>query len=790
MKIAKVVDPLSPYRRTSFFSKITIKRFKVFVKRAFIFFLSCLLLFFILNWIFPVRTGIEYSTIITDEQGQVLHAFLTRDQKWRFKTELSEISPLLRKTIIEKEDKYFYRHPGVNVLAVIRAAFNNIIHRKRTSGASTITMQVARLLEPKRRTWWNKVVEMFRALQLEWKLSKEEILQLYLNLVPYGSNIEGVKSASELYLKKAPDHLSLAEITALSIIPNRPSSLIPGKHNDRIILERNKWLKRFAEEKVFTQKEIEVALNEPLNIRRNSVPRYIPHLALKLKKQGGDIIKTNIKLNTQLKIEKLVADYSHALQLNGIRNAAVIVIDNRTHKVISYIGSYNFSDTADGGQVNGAAAIRQPGSTLKPLLYGLCMDEGLLTPKMMLTDVAVNFQGYAPENYDRKFNGFVTMEYALEHSLNIPAVKSLQQLGKDYFIKKLVLCDFKQIEKDQRKLGLSLILGGCGATLEELTGLYSSFANEGMYIQPSYADHIGRYKKMRILSTASTFMLNEILSKVNRPDFPINWQATEHMPKIAWKTGTSYGRRDAWSIGYNKHYTVGVWAGNFSGTGVADLSGANNATPLLFRIFNTIDYDSDEEWFQMPKDCESRIVCSETGLPPNDQCTNLITDYFIPLISSNKKCDNLQEIAVSNDEKISFCKDCMPEKGYKKKYYKILPTEIQLFFDDNKIAYQKIPPHNPDCSKIFKESGPMITSPVNGSEYLISKKDPEPLQLVCQAAPDVSKVYWYINNKFFKASEAKTKQFFIPDEGPVKISCTDDKGRNRDIWITVKKVSL
>ncbi len=706
------------------------------------------------------------------------------------KTELNEISPLLRKTIIAKEDKYFYRHLGVNPFAVVRATFKNIFSMRRTSGASTITMQVARALKPRKRNIGSKLIEMFRAFQLEWKYSKDEILQMYLNLVPYGGNLEGVKSASLLYFQKNPDHLSLAEITALSIIPNRPSSLVIGKNNDLIIQERNRWLKKFAADKIFTQKEIEDALAEPLTANRGTVPHYAQHLSYKLKKQGGDIFNTNLDLNTQLKTEKLVEDYIRSQRLKNIKNAAVIIIDNRTHKVISYIGSSNFNDSTDGGQVNGAAAIRQPGSTLKPLLYAICMDEGLLTPKKILSDVSVNYAGYAPENYDQKYNGYVTVEYALEHSLNIPAVKSLKLIGKDPLIQKLSSCGFKQIEKDRNKLGLSMILGGCGTTLEELTGLYSAFANEGIYISPSYKKEDTVHKKITVISPEANFMINEILSKVNRPDFPLNWQATERMPKIAWKTGTSYGRRDAWSIGYNKNFTVGVWVGNFSGTGVPELSGANTATPLLFKIFNTIDYDSDEEWFTQPKDCESRMVCSETGLMPADHCTNLVMDYFIPLISSTSRCNNLQEIMIAADEKISYCKNCVPEAGYKKKMYKMMEPEMQAWFEENKMAYNKIPAHNPDCETIFKGNAPMITSPANGSEYLLNKKDKEPLQLVCKTASDVSKVYWYINNKFYKASAAGEKQFFIPEEGPVKISCTDDKGRNRDIKITVRYVNL
>ncbi|MFI5129046.1 MAG: penicillin-binding protein 1C [Chitinophagales bacterium] len=771
--------------------RITKKLILKFVKRLGIVIVALFMLFFLLNWIFPLHDKIEYSTIVTDNNGEVINAYLTGDQKWRMKTELDEISPLLRKTIIAKEDKYFYSHPGINPVAATRAFFKNIFRMKRTSGASTITMQVARALEPRKRNIGSKLIEMFRALQLEWKYDKDDILQMYLNLVPYGGNIEGVKSASQLYFRKNPDHLSLAEITALSIIPNRPSSLVMGKNNDRIVEERNRWLRKFAADKVFTEKEIEDALVEPLAASRGTVPHYIPHLSYKLKKTlRGDLIETNIELNTQLKTEKLVEDYVRTQRLRNIKNAAVVIIDNKTHKVVTYVGSSAFMDPTDGGQVNGANAVRQPGSTLKPLLYALCFDEGLLTPKAVVSDVAVNYQGYAPENYDQKFNGYVTVEYSLDHSLNIPAVKSLKLLGQETLIQKLIQCNFKQIQKDQRKLGLSMILGGCGTTLEELTGMFSLFANNGNYISPSFTRDDTAHAAKNIVSAAAAYMTNEILSKINRPDFPLNWSATERMPKIAWKTGTSYGRRDAWSIGYNKSYTVGVWVGNFSGVGVADLSGANVATPLLFKIFNTIDYDSDEEWFTPPNDCEIRQVCSETGLVPTDHCTNITSDYFIPLISSNQSCNNWQEIMISPEEKVSYCKGCVPENGYKKKWYKLTGPDMQSWYEDNRISYSKIPEHNPDCELIFKGNAPFITFPVNGSEYLISKKSPDPLQLICKTSNDVSKVYWYVNNRFYKACNAGEKQFFVPEEGPVKISCTDDKGRNRDIKIMVKYVNL
>ncbi len=761
------------------------KRIKPFIFVTGIF----IALMIFLHLLFPLKVELSYSKTITDGSGEIIHAFLTPDEKWRMETSLPEISDLLKKTIIAKEDKYFYYHPGVNPGAILRAAAMNLVRGKRTSGASTITMQVARALNPGKRSYTKKLTEMFRAIQLELRYSKEEILQIYLNLVPYGGNIEGVKSASLLYFKKNPDHLSLAEITALSIIPNRPSSLVIGRHNAEIVKERNKWLRRFASEKLFTQKEIADALEEPLNAERGTVPRYIPHLAAKLKNRAETNLQTYIDPGLQIKTEKLVQDHVRASSLKNITNAAVIIMDNNSGQVITYVGSADFHDAKRSGQVNGAKAIRQPGSTLKPLVYALAIDEGILTPAFRLTDVATNYNGYSPENYDRNFNGLVSVEYALAHSLNIPAVRTLQNLGLEDFIHSLSRSGFQQIQKDQRKLGLSIVLGGCGASLEELTGLYSAFAREGVYMSPLYTAGTP-VQKQRLISTASAYMITEMLSKANRPDFPINWSSTERMPKIAWKTGTSYGRRDGWSIGYNRKYTVGVWCGNFSGEGAADLSGANTATPLLFKIFNTIDYDSDESWFKAPDDCDFRMVCSETGMVPAAHCRNIIMDEFIPMVSSTAVCNNMAETAVSADEKYSYCKSCMPLAGYKLKIYPVISAEMRNYYQERNIIFRNIPAHNPDCEMIFKNGAPSIIAPKNGHEYLISKSEKQPLMLECRVSNDVNRIHWYINNRYYKSSDAGTRQFFMPEEGKVKISCTDDKGRNRDVWIDVKFIDL
>ena len=751
---------------------------------------AAILLLFVLHLVFPLPDKLSYSAMITDRNGELIHAYLTPDEKWRMRVELDEISPLLRKTIIHKEDKQFYRHWGINPFAMARALFRNITSRKRTSGASTITMQVARALEPKARTLPNKCIEMFRALQLEWTYSKDEILRLYLNLVPYGGNIEGVKSAAYLYFDKDPDHLSLAEITALSIIPNRPGSLVPGKHNAAIVAQRNKWLRRFAAEKLFTEKEIADALAEPFDVQRRSVPREAPHLSARLALSGQYHIASTIDRNTQLMTEKLVADYVRSLRRQGIQQAAVLIIDNENRDVLAYVGSGDFLDSTDGGQVDGITAVRQPGSTLKPLVYGLCFDAGVLTPRKMMNDVPVNYAGYAPENYDRRFNGPVTVAYALEHSLNIPAVRALHLLGKEPMIDALGKAGFRQVIAKQRGLGLSMVLGGCGTTLEQLTGLYAAFAQDGLYRAPRYTRTDSSGKETRLLSEGSAYLVTDILSRINRPDFPLHWEATAHLPQIAWKTGTSYGRRDAWSIGYNRRYTIGVWVGNFSGQGNPGLSGAETATPLLFRIFNSLDYDPDRAWFSPPASLDERQVCVETGMPAAEHCQHRVLDYFLPGISATLPCDNVQLVSVSEDGKISYCKSCEPASHFRRKPYPVLSPDLVQWMQANQAAYTSIPPHNPNCEKVFGEGRPQIIAPQNGNTYYIHRKHPEPLQLRCETGNDVARVYWYINNAYYKTTAASAAPFFLPPEGRVKISCTDDKGRNRDITITVVYADL
>ncbi len=746
-------------------------------------------MFLLLDWYAPLRLSTAYSQVVLAQDSTILHAYLTPDQKWRLKTELSEISPSLRKMLLQKEDKYFYYHAGINPIAFLRAAASNIWYGRRESGASTITMQVARLLEPKRRTYVGKLWEILRAFQLEWHYSKDEILQLYLNFVPYGGNIEGVKSASMLYFGKMPLQLSLAEVVTLTIIPNRPNSLTLGKDNEVIFKERNRWLQRLLKAGVFPAQYLQNAMREALHTTRLPAPELAPQFCHRVIRQypTKSTLHTTLNSEKQAKAENLVQAYMQRLKHLGISNAAVLIVNNETKAVEAYVASADFDDKFHSGQVDGIQAVRSPGSTLKPLVYGLAIDRGIITPKIMMADVPSSFSGFEPENFFKRFLGNVTAEQALIQSLNIPAVALMEQVGTASFIRKLEQAQFKQIHKDRKKLGLSMILGGCGVSLEELTMLFSAVASKGKFAPAQFLSNLKKTKDAQgqLLSPESAYLVSEMLAQATRPDLPTKFANTYKLPKIAWKTGTSYGRRDAWCVGYNPRYTIGVWVGNFSGEGVNRLIGAEIATPLLFQIFNALEYDKGGEWFNAPKGLKPRYVCSETGNLPTEHCTHRVMDYYIPLVSSAQRCKHIQEVWVATDEQTSYCLACLPATGYKAKLYPYISPEMRTFYDGHGQAYSRIPPHNPSCRQVSTEGAPAIISPAQDREYIIDRENPPELLLQCKVESDVQKVYWYINGQFLRHATPQERVFFKPTLGYQKIACTDDKGRNKEISIRV-----
>ncbi len=739
-----------------------------------------------MDLLFPLPVRKEFSKEIHAKDGTLLSAYLASDDKWRLRTELEEISPELIKAIIEKEDSWFYWHLGVNPISIFRAVFDNIFSGQVESGASTITMQVARLLEPKPRTYLNKFAEMFRAIRLEIKYSKKEILELYLSLLPFGGNIEGVKSASYIYFNRPPDKLSLAQCITLAVIPNDPNSLRLDRLNEKIVSKRNQWIKKFREKKIFSDSDLNDALNELIETNRFAIPVSAPHFSYFVKENfDGDIIYSTLDPIIQHTAENILLRNVKKVFYKGITNGAVLVIDNKNSSVVAYCGSADFYDEGSFGQVNGISAIRSPGSTLKAALYAYAFDEGNLTPKMKFADIPTDFYGYQPENYDLKFYGNVSTEFALINSLNIPAVKLLEQTGLSNFIHFLEGCGFDQIQKQKDNLGLSLVLGGCGTNLQELTRLFTSFARNGKLYPLNFIQIDEHGKEKQIFSEESSYLVANILSGTNRSDIADVSNYTK-LPKFAWKTGTSYGKRDAWAIGFNPNFTIGIWMGNFNGVGSPNLSGSEVAVPLLFDLFNAIDYDSDIKWFKMPEGLFTREVCSESGLIPTNYCPNIIVDFSIKGKSHNEICKIHQPVYVSLDETLQYCTGCLPSNNYKKLVYPVFQPELTVWLSQNKNDFKSPPAHNPDCTAKFAERGPRILSPSEDYEYLLEENSGQEILLLAASDGRVKTHYWYVNDKFFSKGKPGERIFFHPKEKELNITCLDDKGRDDRVSINIK----
>ncbi|MDZ7764126.1 MAG: penicillin-binding transpeptidase domain-containing protein [Melioribacteraceae bacterium] len=529
------------------------------------------------------------------------------------------------------------------------------------------------------------------------------------------------------------------------------------------------------------------AKDEPVTAARFEITNSAPHFSqVVAANYNQDELNTSLDQSIQKKAESLLANYVNRVKQKGVTNGSVLIIDNKTNSVVGYCGSADFYDEQNSGQVNGITSVRSPGSTLKPALFALAFDQGLLTPKMKLLDIPTDFGGYEPENYDLKFYGDVTAEFALINSLNVPAVRLLGKTGLSNFINALTKSGFQTIEKSREKLGLSLILGGCGVTLEELTRLFASFSNGGKIPQFKYLLNENESDGAKVFSVESSYLISNILSKNERPDFPVEFLHSTKLPKIAWKTGTSYGKRDAWAIGFNLNYTIGVWMGNFDGKGSPHLSGAEMAVPLLFDLFNAVDYDSQSEWFDLPENLSVRKVCSKTGLLPSKNCANLVDDYYIRGVSTNQQCELFKETYVDDEKTVEYCPECLPKENYKKVYYPFYDPELTLWQIRNNIEVKRPPNHNPNCSAKFSSGGPKIISPSVEFEYFVERENKEEILLQAASHPNVKIHYWFVNDKFYKKCMPSEKVFLKPKEGNLKITCMDDRGRESSINISVR----
>ena len=866
---------------------------------------SILLLFVIANWCFPLpktRLHPPPSYIVLDRNGEWLRAFLADDGMWRFRKEVSShqspvirletgnysVSPFLHQAMLTAEDRWFYYHFGINPVSIVTALYDNIKAGEIVRGGSTITMQLARLMEPKARTIPNKLIEMFRALQLELTYSKSEILNFYFSMLPYGGNIVGTETASRFYFTKPQHAISLGEAALLAALPNAPEDLRPDRFPENARQARAKILNRLLARRQISEGQWREALQEPIPTKRYPLPFNAPHLSRMLVKgnrwkteaRTDGRIYTTVDSKVQETASRILREYLNAsaiagsqrLPIHGASTGAIVVMDTESRHVLAMVGSHDFFDQPALGQVNGTLAPRSPGSTLKPFVYALAIEQGLITPETLLFDVPVNYAGYEPVNYDGKYNGYVTARQALAASLNVPAVNlsaRLKNVTLHSFLKQAGISTLAP----QKKYGLSMVLGGCEVNLLELTTLYAGLANMGEFrpyeivisrqqsaissqpqkrslkrsgrrldtVEPQISnpvDYSARTIK-KLLREETSFIITEMLTESQLPTNTVKnpeaFESTMNLPKIAWKTGTSYGHRDAWCIGYSPKLTIGVWLGNFDGKGAPMLSGADAATPILFALFTALTGQDTHRWYTTPEHLKTREVCALTGVPPSAHCPTRKSDVYIPGISSVKVCSIHKRIHVDSVTGYSLCSHCrnlptpnlnhlavkssgvllqaplgttvfekkrdiawnevesgstelnvkttngLHRTARKFKIFEEWPAEAATWLRKNGFAVPVLPEHNPLCTGTVAGTAPVLLSPAQDTVYYIRDGIPienQKIQLSASTSNRTQQLFWFLDGELLFKGDAEQSYWLTPVKGEHVITCVDAEGRS------------
>jgi penicillin-binding protein 1C len=767
---------------------------------------------FVAAFLTPVpmaRLSVPASTLVYDSQSGLMAAFLAPDDRWRVNVSLDEVSDEFIRMLLSYEDRWFFRHLGVNPLAMCRAIIQNLRTGSIVSGGSTLTMQVARLLDPKPRTIASKVIEIFQAISLELRYSKSDILQMYLNLAPYGGNVEGIGAASLLYFGKCPAELSTGEAALLVALPKAPESLRPDRFSDAAKAARDEVLRRAVRFGAIDEASCIEALSEPPPTGRRELPLVAPHFTRLMAQQyGPGRINTTISPNIQTEVQRMLAQHVARLKEDGITNGSVVVIDNLNRSIVAYVGSADFYDAAASGQVDGARAQRSPGSALKPFIYAIAFDRGIITPRFYLEDVPVSYGDYSPQNYSGTHSGLVSAESALSQSLNVPAVNLLAEIGVDSFCNFLRDAGISSLSKS-RAYGLSLAIGGCEVTLLELTTAYSALASGGLLRPPfmvtsaastspptdappaaaSAATSAGAEVRpaLRLLSPDSAFLVTEILSNNARPDFPPGWESTS-LPRVAWKTGTSYGHRDAWSIGYSPRYTVGVWIGNFSGKASSKLVGAEAAAPLLFQIMNRLLEGTETEWFRLPETLLKRAVCSLSGMPVGPNCPVAVQDYSIAGKSSERVCDLHRTTLIDESTGLRVPDYLRGTDGVAERTYIEWPPAVASWMTATEATGYRPPPLDSRFARKISGDPPRIVSPIRGREYELRPAvpaDQQKVALIAEAGSGIRQLYWFIDGEFVGSAAPGEAVFYTPTYGTHELVCQDELGRTARLSVVI-----
>ncbi len=728
--------------------------------------------------LFPV----DYSTVIEDEDGQLLHVYLNKKEQWHFPPGDDRIPEKLQSAVISFEDERFQRHIGIDLQAIARATYNNISEGKITSGASTLTMQVARMRNPKERNYLNKFIEVIDALKIDLHYSKEEILHLYLNQAPYGGNVVGYRTASYKFFGKQPQQLTWGEAATLAVLPNAPGLIYPNKKDERLLIKRNSLLKKLFEKGIIPQQTYELASIEPVPDHFISFDSEAPHLARWLKQQnpGESLIQTTISKKIQRTANQIAQKHQNILEPFGIHNLSILIADTKTGAIKAYVGSPDFFDNQHGGQVDGVQSARSSGSILKPFLYALSMDEGLILPQTLIRDLPTYFEGFAPNNASEKFLGVASAKEALVSSLNIPAVRLLNSYGVFQFYAVLKKAGVSTFFRSADDYGLPLILGGAEVNMWDMVALYRALANEGQVKPNQILQKDTLTQSQPIFSSGASFLTLDILKELVRPGSEYYWRSFNRRRPIAWKTGTSFGHKDAWAVGVNPQYTIGVWVGNFNGETNKNLSGASSAGPILFDLLQTLPSDPKQKWFtKNDMDFSQKRICSLSGFSATSACIAVDTVdapyYMKPL----KTCDYHQIKYFSNSGKYQTCSHCWSSLGALKKSVTTYSPDIAYYLRENGQYIERIPTHYPHCPRYKSEQSVQIIYPnLEAKLFLPRDYDGEIQQVLCKVGntQSVEKVFWYLDDVFLGSTEIDHKMAvkFKPGNNTLKV--VDENG--------------
>lgn len=758
-----------------------------------------ILTFLLIGYIFCLPQQlfhVPYSTVVTDRNDELLGARIASDGQWRFPPR--ETTPeKIKQCLITFEDKHFYHHWGVNPLSVGRAIYQNTKHKRIISGGSTLTMQTIRLARNESRTFGEKIIEMIWATRLEFRASKEEILSMYVSHAPFGGNVVGLDAAAWRYFGHSAEDLSWAESAMLAVLPNAPAMIHLSKGRKMLLSKRNRLLKQLLEKKIIDSSTYELAITEPLPDEPHPLPQIAPHLVSRFyKERNGQYTRSTIDRGIQTHIEDLAERWSNEFNRSDIRNLAILVIDIPANQVIAYCGNVHFDRKQGGNQVDVIQAPRSTGSILKPFLYYAMLQEGSLLPDMLLPDIPININGFTPQNFSLQYEGAVPASEALARSLNIPAVTMLQRYGVPKFHNFLQQTGFKTITRSSSHYGLSLILGGAEATLWDVTNAY---AQMGRSLIPHPDSKLSEKKEAGIImakgekkeeeneTTRKSTQKNLIwdkgavwqtfdaLKEVNRPE-EIDWKSIPSMQTIAWKTGTSYGFRDAWAVGVTPRYAVGVWVGNATGEGKPGLVGAQTAGPVLFDIFNYLPASS---WFERPTgvfvDAE---VCRRSGHLKGRFCEETDTILILPAGLRTDACPYHHLITLSADEKHRVYENCANTEPTLQKSWFTLPPVWEWYYKQHHPEYSPLPPFKAGCGEDTFQPMQFIYPPINAHIKLPKQLDGSKGFMTVELAhndPNAT-LFWHLDDTYLTQTQDFHKISLQPAPGKHSLTAVDGEG--------------